>query len=72
MTTQIAEGVVPQWTFGDRIRKIRRHLGMTQGEFAQSIDRGPKSIAAWELGTNTPPDAVAVAKSTHLVMPILR
>ncbi len=62
MSTQTAGAMIPQWTFGDRIRKIRRQLGMTQGEFAASIDRGPKSVAAWELGTNAPGDAVAVAK----------
>lgn len=63
MSTQPAStGLIPEWTFGDRIRKIRRQLGMTQGQFAASIERGPKSVAAWELGTNAPSDAVAVAK----------
>ena len=61
MSTQTAMQV-PEWTFGDRIRKIRREAGLSQGEFADRIERGVKSIAAWESGKNEPGDVVTVAK----------
>lgn len=67
MSTQHAEFRVPEWTFGDRIRKIRRDARLSQGEFAAGIDRGSKSVAAWESGTNTPGDVVAVARRIQLV-----
>lgn len=59
---------VPEWTFGDRIRKIRRDVGLTQGEFAERIGRGAKAVAAWESGKSQPEDVVAVAKRIQLTM----
>ena len=53
---------MPEWTFGDRIRKIRRELRLNQVEFADAIGRGDKAVAAWESGTNAPEDIVSVAK----------
>lgn len=66
MSTQTA-GHVPQWTFGDRIRKIRRDAALTQEGFADKIERGDRSVAAWESGRNVPDDVVAVARRIQLV-----
>lgn len=44
----------PTWSFADRVRKVRRELGMTQAQFAELTGFGEKSIAAWETGKNTP------------------
>jgi transcriptional regulator with XRE-family HTH domain len=51
----------PQWTFGDRTRKIRREMRLSQIAFAQLIGRGEKAVAAWEAGSK-PEDVVAVAQ----------
>lgn len=55
-----------QWTFGDRIRKIRRLTGESQAAFAAAINQGEKSVGAWESGTNEPRNAVAIAKRIEL------
>jgi len=62
MTTQMEGYRVPQWTFGDRLRKIRRDAGLSQVEFAERIGRGEKAVASWELSTNEPRDVVTLAK----------
>lgn len=59
---------VPQWTFGDRIRKVRRDAGLSQEAFANKIGRGDKAVAAWESGRNTPDDIVTVAQRIQLAL----
>lgn len=61
MSTMTAFGRVPTWGFGDRIRKIRRELGMSQAAFASALDVGEKAVASWESGRTTPDDLVALA-----------
>ena len=52
---------VPQWTFGDRIRKIRRESGLSQEQFAARIRVTRPQLGAWEANENGPRDVVAVA-----------
>ena len=54
------------WTFGDRLRKIRKVVGVSQADFAAELSQGRQSVAAWELGTNEPRNPVAVAKRIEL------
>ncbi|GAC1382244.1 MAG: hypothetical protein NVSMB48_12100 [Marmoricola sp.] len=54
MTTQVAEGYKPEFTFADRLRRIRRDQDLTQEQFAVVLDVGNKRYAAWESETNTP------------------
>lgn len=42
----------------ERIRKLRRHLDMTQQEFADKLGVKRGAIANYELGRNEPIDAV--------------
>ncbi|MCL2049494.1 MAG: helix-turn-helix domain-containing protein [Defluviitaleaceae bacterium] len=37
-----------------QIREIRANLGMTQVSFAHALGVSPKTIEAWESGTNKP------------------
>lgn len=54
---------VPQWTFADRVRKIRRDvLRMEQGEFAGLLGVTRQAYAAWESGRNEPRSILAVAR----------
>ena len=48
MSTQTASPLIPEWTFADRLRKVRRDQGMTQVQFAATIDVDPKRYAQWE------------------------
>lgn len=38
----------------DQIKELRLSLGMTQTTFAQVVGVSPKTIEAWEAGTNKP------------------
>ena len=65
----MAQWRVPEWTLADRLRKIRRLTGMSQGEFARSINVPEPRYAAWETGRNQPHsgDLLAVAKRIELL-----
>lgn len=45
---------VPEWNFGDKTRKVRRELQLTQAEFAARLDIKENTYNAWETGRNTP------------------
>jgi len=61
MTVQ-REWVIPMWSFGDRIRKIRTDLGMTQVQFAESLGVTSNALAQWESDRNQPRRMVEVAE----------
>lgn len=69
MSTQTAQWRVPEWTFADRLRKIRTDSGMHQREFAGALGVNPATYAAWESGRNHPQSGqmVAVAKRIELL-----
>ncbi|WP_375537680.1 helix-turn-helix domain-containing protein [Curtobacterium sp. MCBD17_032] len=52
----------PTFSFGERVRKVRRETGMTQAEFAEKLGVGRQAYAAWEVDKNTPPRMVEVAE----------
>ncbi|WP_428835514.1 helix-turn-helix domain-containing protein [Pseudonocardia benzenivorans] len=54
--------LIPEWSLGDRFRKVRRITGLSQAEFAQRLGTNQKTYAAWELDTTAPRNPVAVAK----------
>lgn len=66
MSTQSQEVWVPEWTFGDRLRKVRRDRKISQREAAQALEVKESQIASWETAANTPRDIVAVAKRCQL------
>lgn len=54
-------GHIPQWTFAERARKVRRDLGLTQQQMADQIEVGLKAYSAWESGKNSPEDIAGIA-----------
>jgi len=46
------------YTIGERIKQLRKSLGLTQQEFADRINMKQNSIANYEIGRNDPIDAV--------------
>ena len=65
---QTDERYVPTWTLGDKLRRIRRDVHMSQSEFAAVLGVGDKRYGAWESDTNAPPATVLlnVAKRIEL------
>lgn len=54
-------GRIPQWTFAERARKVRRDMHLTQAEMATQLDVGLKAYSAWESGKNSPEDLSDIA-----------
>lgn len=45
---------VPQWSFGDRLRKVRTELGMDQREFATKLQIKAPTLSSYEAGRANP------------------
>ena len=65
---------IPEWSFGDRVRKARLETGMDQKEFAKALDITASSLAAYETGRANPrfKDAGALAKRLEMLTRIHR
>lgn len=57
---------VPQWTLGDRLRKVRRVNGLTQDQFAALLGVNAKSLAAWESDKQSPRRYILMAIAAQL------
>lgn len=66
MTARPAEKWIPEDTFGDRLRRLRRAANLSQVDFANAIDATHQAVASWEIGTREPRSVVAVAKRVEL------
>lgn len=47
-------------TLGERIRELRRSLGLKQAEFADQIGVKEATVTSWETGNRNPSDTVLV------------
>lgn len=54
------------WTFGDRLRKIRRAANVDQEAFAAIIGEKRETLSKWEAGRVEPRNPVAVAKRIQM------
>ena len=68
MSTNPLEQYVPEWTVGDRLRRIRRDAGLSVIDFAGRLSLGHQRYSAWETGRNQPPiqEFVGIAKRIEL------
>jgi transcriptional regulator with XRE-family HTH domain len=63
-----ASAWTPQWSLGDRIRKIRHEMGLGQVEFAAKIGVTRAALGSWESGYAAGPrDVVSLAKRIELL-----
>lgn len=59
---------VPQWTFADRMRKVRTDiLDLHQHQMAKELGVTKAAYAAWESGRTQPRDILALARRVELV-----
>ena len=64
--TVTAIGLIPEWTFADRLRKARHAVpGLTQRRIADQIGVTPQAYSQWEAGNNQPRDIVDVARKVE-------
>lgn len=61
MTMRADEGLVPEWTLGDRLRKARSLTGMTVAQFAAASLISAKSINNYEAD-KYPPKLLALKR----------
>jgi transcriptional regulator with XRE-family HTH domain len=54
MTVETSQGVIPQWTVPDKIRKAREHAGLSQQELADRLSVTRTSVVNWERGHTRP------------------
>lgn len=45
---------IPEWGFGDRLRKVRTDLGYKQEEFAELLDLNAATLSSYESGRANP------------------
>ena len=50
----LAEVTIPEWTFGERLAKARKHARLNQAEMAERIHVSPSAIAKWESDRGEP------------------
>jgi DNA-binding transcriptional regulator YiaG len=58
LTTSDADSVPPQWD-ADRVKALRRHLRLTQSEFARELGTRQATISEWEHDLYRPRGASA-------------
>lgn len=62
MSTQPEGDYVPEWTDGDKLRKVRLHMGMTQADFAEALQVNAVTYSGWESDRNRIKDLKTIAR----------
>ena len=55
MITSTLSNILPENTIGEKIKKLRSSLGLTQSQFGKPLDKALTTIANWESGYRKPP-----------------
>jgi transcriptional regulator with XRE-family HTH domain len=50
----VAQGPIPEWTFGERLEKARKERHLSQEDMAAIMDVSPATISNWETGARKP------------------
>ena len=54
--------LVPEWTWADRVRKVRRTVGLNQTQFAARLGVSGPTVGLWEINASEPRDIVETAR----------
>lgn len=63
----MTQGQAPQWTLGDRLRKVRRDAGYSSRDFAQRLGINVSSLAHYETDRARPRDLVDLVQRIEAV-----
>lgn len=63
------DGLIPEWTLGDRLRKAREHAGLKQAELAQIIGIARSSVVSYESDRTAPSRPVVLSWSLATGVP---
>lgn len=69
----VSTPTIPEWTFGDRVRKARRENGWAQTDLADSLSErlgyviSAKTVGAWETDQHKPADVVDIAQGLEAI-----
>lgn len=66
MSTQKIARWELDWTFGDRLRKARRVIGINVEQLAETVGVSKAAVSQWETGATTPRSVNAVARRIEL------
>jgi len=61
MVTITVQGVIPQWTIADRLRKAREQAGLEQASLALELGVAKNTVSNYERGNVAPRRPVLVA-----------
>lgn len=50
---------IPTWTFGERVKKARKHAGLERKDLAKHLGLHPNTIANWERDETMPSETMA-------------
>lgn len=69
MTTAVNPNheLIPEWTLGEKLRKIRRGKKMNQAEFAEALQVPQTTLAGWETDKTKMRDQVAIARRVKML-----
>lgn len=67
MSYQPVNSEIPAWTFGDRLRKVRRVAGLTMDQLAEALGVTKGAIGQYETDKSRPKDIVAAAKRIQVL-----
>lgn len=62
---------IPEWTFGERLRKVRREMRLNQEDMSARLDVKRSTYEAWETGRNKP-DVIELAPRLEEITGISR
>lgn len=67
MTQTNNHKAVPQWSFGDRLRRARLNAEMSRAEVADRLGVPTRRYTGWEADQFRPRDLVAVAQAMSVI-----
>jgi transcriptional regulator with XRE-family HTH domain len=62
--------MLPSWTVGDRLRKARESVGLSQAELAADIGISRRSVSSYEASTKPPRKVALLGWSMRTNVPL--